>query len=257
MNKDNKFSAELLKIADDRINGSTTMLFNLFDIMEVMIKNHQNLTEYQQELNEIIKSQSHFINLVNITRQISENLSDTVAIINLITDVRQYYQKLYEKQANIILQKTHNDKIKILTHSNSSSIKNVVLHLKDKLSSIEIVQTVSTPGDEGKLQADFFCKNGLPVTLIDDSAVANYIPEVDFILSGCDQYNNTHFVNKTGTLNIAIIAKHYDIRLYVLCDKYKQTTNLSEKITSKAQCPKTISYILEKIRLEYATEIID
>ena len=257
MNKDNKFSVELLKIAVDRINGSTTMLFKLLDIMEAMIKNHQNLTEYQQELNEIIKNQSHFINLVNITRQISENLSDTVAILNLITDIRQYYQTLFEKQANIILQKPHKDKIKILTHSNSSSIKNVIMHIKDKVKSIEIVQTVSTPGDEGKLQADFFCKNGIPVTLIDDSAVANYIPEVDFILSGCDQYNNTHFVNKTGTLNLSIIAKHYDTKLYVLCDKYKLTTNLSEKITSKAQCPKTINYILEKIPLEYASEIID
>ncbi len=257
MNKDNKFSAELLKIASDSINGSTTMLLNLLDTIEKMQKNNINIADYKLMFNSIIKSQSHFINLINITRQILENISDPEAISNLITTVRKYYQTLFEKQANIILENTHKDKIKLLTHSNSSSIKNVVLQLKDKVKNIEIVQTVSTPGDEGKLQADFFCKNGLPVTLIDDSAVANFIPEVDFIMSGCDQYDKTHYVNKTGTLNIAIIAKYYGIKLYVLCDNYKRTGNLSEKIKSKSQCPKTINYNLEKIPIKYATEILE
>lgn len=61
---------------------------------------------------------------------------------------------------------------------------------------------------------------GIPVTLICDSMAASLMAagEVDLVLVGTDRVaRNGDVVNKIGTLNLAVLCRHYQVPFYVAC----------------------------------------
>ncbi|MDD3093625.1 MAG: S-methyl-5-thioribose-1-phosphate isomerase, partial [Clostridia bacterium] len=63
-------------------------------------------------------------------------------------------------------------------------------------------------------------KNGIDVTVITDGMVAHLMSKnmVDAVIVGCDRVaSNGDTANKIGTKNISIIAKRYNIPMYIAC----------------------------------------
>lgn len=63
-------------------------------------------------------------------------------------------------------------------------------------------------------------KNGVDVTVITDGMVAHLLSKgsVDAVIAGCDRVaSNGDTANKIGTKNISIVAKYYNVPMYIAC----------------------------------------
>jgi len=259
MNKINNFSQELKNISTDRQNGATAMLQNLIEVVEKILSSGRSLSSFKNELLLIQKRQEHFTNLNNFVTWLIKNINNKQEIEGFLFEVKNYYNSLVYNHSATILQEisTKNLPLKILTHSNSSLTQKVVIELNNKIKSVKIFQTISSPGNEGKIQADFFCKNKIATSLIDDVSVARYLKNIDIVILGCDKFNKNFFVNKSGSFLIAKLAQELSKPVYVLCDKMKYTEkNLTEFIEIQHNCPVYEKVILEKIPAEFATKIL-
>jgi len=245
----NKYIKQLKEIVNDKTSGSTEMLLNLLNILQNFMKQNQNPIILKSVLEEIITKQSLFINLTTVTKKIIDNLTNEETINQIVSSTLLYYEMLYENQANNIIQQIHKKEITVFTHSNSSSIKKITENIYKNLKITEIYQTISFPGYEGKVQADYFANLGIKTFLINDTNVAEFIKQSDLVLLGSDAYNQNYFVNKVGSYNICLIAKHFLKPVFVLSDKNKYKENIERLFeiqkTSKNQY--IVNGILEKI----------
>lgn len=80
-----------------------------------------------------------------------------------------------------------------------------------------IVIAASEPGGEGRTVAEALAKQGVPVTLVADAAVAQIFEQeqADVVLVGADAVlRSGHVVNKVGTLTAASWARHHHVPCY-------------------------------------------
>ena len=113
------------------------------------------------------------------------------------------------------------DGMTVLTHCNvSGSLVLAAQFCKQQKKKVSFVATETRPYLQGsRLTAWELQRAGFDVTLIPDSAVATVMSQkkVDIVVVGADHMaQNGDFANKVGTYQIALLAKHYKIPLYVL-----------------------------------------
>ena len=245
------FQNSIRNIAEDKTSGATEMLLNLLETLNEALKHGYTPSSFRTELEVLLHKQHLFTNLTNIARMLLNAANNPSETARIIASVQQYYQNLYHRQALRIKEHCPHQPVSILTHSNSAAVKNVVSHLQKHLKIRQIYQTLSAPGEEGRIQAGFWASKGLKTFLITDAAVAKFIAQADCIILGSDQYNNEVFVNKTGSLNISIIANYYSKTVFVLSDRYKYEKKIPP-LTEFQLLPEGIyrpSHILEAVPL--------
>ncbi len=101
----------------------------------------------------------------------------------------------------------------IFTHCHSSTVVSIIEKAKKKIK--YVINTETRPRFQGRITARELSIHGIKVFHIVDSAVAHFIKEVDIGIIGSDCITPTHFVNKVGTLGIAIIFDRFETPLYV------------------------------------------
>lgn len=110
----------------------------------------------------------------------------------------------------------------ILTHCNISGLMPLIGHFcKEMNKEVKFFVTETRPYFQGlRLTAWELEKAGLDTTIICDSMVAQVMHErkVSKIIVGADHLaQNGDIANKIGTYQIAILAKHFSIPMYVIC----------------------------------------
>lgn len=71
----------------------------------------------------------------------------------------------------------------------------------------------------------------MPVTLITDAQMGLFVPQADLVLTGCDCWlADHHFVNKSGTLLLALAARHFGKPFWVLADTFRDSPETSESV---------------------------
>ncbi len=115
----------------------------------------------------------------------------------------------------------------VLTHCNAGSLATVgygtaLAPIREALRrgiKVKVIATETRPKLQGARITSFELKlDGVPVKVITDNMVAYVMQKgaVDLVLVGADRVlRDGHVVNKIGTLAIAIIAKHFNVPLYV------------------------------------------
>ncbi|RLI80507.1 ribose 1,5-bisphosphate isomerase [Archaeoglobales archaeon] len=110
----------------------------------------------------------------------------------------------------------------ILTHCNSSAALSVIKTAFKQGKKIEVFATESRPRMQGYLTVKELSKEGIPTTLIVDSAVRYFINEVDCVVVGADTITvNGALINKIGTSQIALAAKEARVPFMVAAETYK------------------------------------
>jgi len=110
---------------------------------------------------------------------------------------------------------------KFLVHSHSLTVKTFFKWLADRSEIVTIFQTESRPLYEGREQAKWLDRMGHQIILITEAQSANAVFDVDVIISGADRVYKDGFINKVGTLNLAILAQYYKTPLWILYDGRK------------------------------------
>ncbi len=110
----------------------------------------------------------------------------------------------------------------ILTHCNSSTALAVIKTAFRQGKNIEVIATESRPRYQGHLTVKELAKEGIPTTLIVDSAVRYFMKDVDCVVVGADTITvNGALVNKIGTSQIALCAKESRVPFMVCAETYK------------------------------------
>jgi ribose 1,5-bisphosphate isomerase len=109
----------------------------------------------------------------------------------------------------------------VMTHSSSKTVigilKKAVWHGKE----LDALVTESRPFCEGRELARHLGQSGIHTRVILDAAVGRYVREADVIIVGVDRIAERSFVNKVGTLPLAMAARQAGVPLYVACEVNK------------------------------------
>lgn len=165
-----------------------------------------------------ITSINHFIN--HFLLQISPE-NQPIIIKELLEVFHERWKNVDRKTAEVALQTYDFDGKKILVHGTDVSITALIENLTVNLKTCDVVQIISLHDKIGKQQATHIAELNVPVTVIDDSAIAEYMKEIDVVIMGIDIAMHETFIGKTGTYNICIIAEYFKKPVYVLSDTRK------------------------------------
>lgn len=126
-------------------------------------------------------------------------------------------QKIAEIGAKRIVDGDH-----LMTHCNSETAVKMILKAHQDGKRITVFVTESRPRYQGRLTASFLAKNGVPTTLIADTAARVYMGKVDKVVVGADAMaSNGAVVNKIGTAQLAVLAHEARARFFVAAESYK------------------------------------
>ncbi len=232
--REEKFSKQINKIIANNRSGSVRILNSTMNAVIDYVHENQDLRIgfLIEKLNELFSEQSnfvvlfHFINqfFLEISREKEKKEFDKVSGFHVESFIRGYqnYWKNSEKaMAESIMKDIDVQRKTILMHSNSSTIHAVFKYFAKKGIQARIFQTQSAPANEGEDQATFLMKTGHDVTFITEAAVNRNIGEIDMAILGSDGIYNKNFVNKTGSMILALLFQFYQKPVYVVSDSRK------------------------------------
>ncbi|KAH3876703.1 translation initiation factor eIF-2B subunit alpha-like isoform X2 [Dreissena polymorpha] len=114
------------------------------------------------------------------------------------------------------------DGSKILIHSHSRVVQQVLKAASQSNKRFEVFVTESRPNDAGVKTKQELDEYGIPSTLVLDSAVGSIMEKVDMVLCGAEGVvESGGIINKIGTFSIAIAAKAMNKPFYVVAESFK------------------------------------
>ncbi|MFO7872360.1 MAG: S-methyl-5-thioribose-1-phosphate isomerase [Candidatus Undinarchaeales archaeon] len=144
----------------------------------------------------------------------------------IINNTKEAFENITKIGASLI----KNEQI-IFTHCHSSTVNSILKYAFNHGKKFEVICTETRPFGQGFITARELSEAGIPVTLIVDSAVMQNMEKVDLVLVGADTITKENkLINKIGTSQIALIAKHFDIPFYSAAQILKFTDKKAEDI---------------------------
>jgi translation initiation factor eIF-2B subunit delta len=234
---------EFEKISNDHHSGSAEIMQRFIDLLKdypgtdklKSIKDKNSLLENLMRLKE---NQKNFFVVQHFLKEIigflkTDNLKWEENLSQLISKYESEWNDVNDRIAAMAYSKIDVNNKTILLHSNSSTVKSLFNYKQAHTSSMKIIQTESRPVMEGRIQAEFLAGSGYQVTLITDAAIGQYAKIADLSILGADAIYKDFFVNKCGSLLIALLCQGYEIPLYVLADSRKLWINQDLSVSSE------------------------
>jgi translation initiation factor 2B subunit (eIF-2B alpha/beta/delta family) len=221
-------------ILDDRESGSVALLNRLLDALENELQGADlRMEDFSFLIRTIREKLNHFAAIENFLASLAAHSGQRADFpgeaLRFIADYRLYWQDSAAKIARNFLQHCHPEDHTILTHSQSETVISVLNQLHLRQVPFRVLQTVSFPGEEGRLSYERMCQLNFKAELIPDHSVEEALAYTDLILMACDALLTTEFLNKTGTQSILRQAKHLNKRTFLLTESRKEITRTGWK----------------------------
>jgi translation initiation factor 2B subunit (eIF-2B alpha/beta/delta family) len=231
------FSEQIEMILQDHTSGSTAILHKTQQVLKSVLPGLKNesLEDIVKQLNRLFFKHSgfavlyHFINEFFLEMEKGKNPKDLHVFLN------NYIEEWKDVTGQCVLQFMHHIDLEgktLLLHSNSSAIHHLVHKIQQEGLHVKVVQTLSGPAEEGKVQAEQIAACGIGVDLIHDTAISKFLNQVDLAIVGADALFEDFFINKSGTFGISLLMKEVAKPVYVISD--------SRKLVDKNQLPREV-----------------
>ncbi len=163
----------------------------------------------------------HFIHTFSKGLQEAPQKGTTQYLEALLVNYRQQYANVNSRMAVHAMQQIDFSGKTVVLHSNSSALVTVFEALRNQGIKAKVIQTESRPVMEGRRQAAAIADLGFDVRLIVDAGIGAAMQHADLVLAGADVVLKDCFVNKLGTLSLAIACQYWQKPMYVLADHRK------------------------------------
>jgi translation initiation factor 2B subunit (eIF-2B alpha/beta/delta family) len=251
----------LRRILSDKISGSAELLFKLNLFLKKRFKKSDDLNslfpllEYQFQT---------FQNINNYLKALKQKNSRNKLTITFFDDIENNYISVYD---NIFgkAKKELTGKNKILTISNSHTVLEILKRLSLISNKLHVIICESRPKLEGRILAKRLIKENIKVELITESLAARTVQKCDCVIIGSDAImKNKDVINKAGSLQLAVLCRHYKKPFYVAAEKSKFSSKIKfnqrkePAIEIWGNHPKEITienYYFERIPHELITKI--
>jgi translation initiation factor eIF-2B subunit alpha len=227
--------ARIISILEDRESGSIALLNRLIPVLEQELGVDGFSPEAFLDRVAVIRTKlSHFAAIENFLAALCDALEgqDREALkaqeehagrgLAFLANYREYWQESAEKVADNFLRIFSPEGKTLLTHSHSQTILSLMEKLQERKIGFQIIQTLSVPGEEGRIACEKFRQTGVKATLIPDEQVEEVLSRVDQVLMGCDALLPGEFMNKKGTRAILEKAQKIGIPRYVVAESRKR-----------------------------------
>lgn len=253
---------KLLKILTDKTSGSTELLIELHH----HLKGEQKILQLFPEIIDIAKKQlSSFQSIQTYLDEMKSYLKKEKNLDNFFIKYDQKFidpfTNLFEKSKKSLLNFN-----RIITISNSRTVFEILIRLKKLNKDLTVVISESRPKYEGRILANKFIENDIPVELITEAMIFNKIQNCDAALIGADKIlGNKDVINKVGSSLLALASKNFNKPFYVVSLASKVSKSIG--FDQKKMPPEEIwrhsnkkllinNFYFEKIEKKYITKII-
>jgi ribose 1,5-bisphosphate isomerase len=255
-----KISPEIASLIDeirnDRVHGASQLARQAVQVLKTAAEHSQAesvaqfLAEQRLVGNELMSARPAMAPVYNIVSRLLRAVSEKSAEMEVAT-VRQLTITKADEASNDSIQaiariaehgsELITDSDRIITHSYSSTVMEMLKVAHAKHRNIEVIATRSGPGRTGERIAQELDSQKIPVTFIDDIAVGLYTSTVNKVMVGADRIcADGNLINGIGTYQLSLTAKRAGIPFYVLCETLKfdprlrsEEVDLEEKETSE------------------------
>ncbi len=255
-----KVDSKLQSIINDKKSGSRELLNSL---VKYFYYNVESL-DINPELLEFLKERfNNFTTITNFLSHLESICDDKTRLQNFLKKKLSSDKKVIENIFKDSLPYL-SDKKKIITLSNSSTLRNLFSYYSDY--NLKFFVCESRPKFEGRTFARNLSSYGFEVKIITDAMMAEHVKLSDAAVIGADQIlADGSVVNKVGSLQLAIICKHFGKPLFVIADKTKKTRKKSfikdnqpakEIISNISELIEVENYYFERINNNLITRVI-
>ena len=238
-----------MKLADD---------LNL--VVKDIIRFQKNIIILQKKASSVVY---YLKRLAKTNKSINEIKKQTIEKIDeLIADAEKKQEKIGELGSRLIFNSN-----KILTISSSSLIKRILLSALKNNREFEVYCLESRPMLEGQEFAISLAKAGIQSYIVTDAMMGKILPEMNMVFAGADRLYESGFINKIGTLPLAVTASKLNVPFYVACETDKILKEIDRTIRFYPESPNEVfdkkikklsvlNYYFEEIPYELVSKLV-
>jgi len=241
--------SDLIALGED-LNKTVRSIIKTYPNMVILRKNVTSVVYYLKRL-------------VKAEKSAKEVKKHSLAKINdIVNDLEQKKKKIGESGTKLILNQS-----KIVTISYSSNLIDIfkqALKLRRKFS---VYCLESRPSFEGHVFAEELGALGVQTQIITDASAGRIMENVNMVLTGADRVYEQGFVSKTGSLPLAVLAKNFQIPLYIAFEtdkilfEYEQALRFYEEspgevYPGKKKNVSASNIYFDSVPLEYVSKVI-
>ncbi|RLI79991.1 hypothetical protein DRP05_02095 [Archaeoglobales archaeon] len=190
----------LKDIINDKRSGSSKIIKNTLELLKKVEED-----ERYKVCERIVKAHPSMAGL----RFIAEFVKSNPQIEELKLEIEKMNSKTVENLASVVDNKV------VTTLSRSHIVEKGLL----KARKINVLE--SLPEKEGIEMARWLKGRDKEVEIFHDAFVSYAVKNCDLVVVGADTILKNGFINKTGTLPLALVAKHFNKEFYVASPSYK------------------------------------
>lgn len=222
-----------IHILEDNSSGSSAVTDEVINWIADVINSIplKDYNEIYSDFDALLQVFPHFASLHHLIGSVKyflnhfhdeKNEQDLPEAFNrFIIQYKETWQLNHILAAELLVRNMNLEGKTLLLHSHSSSIIRLFEVLAREGLKPGVIQTVSEPVQEGKLQAARVAAMGFQVSLINEAAAGRFMDKTDMLITGADAIFNDSLINKAGTLPLALLCRHYSKPWYVLADSRK------------------------------------
>jgi translation initiation factor 2B subunit (eIF-2B alpha/beta/delta family) len=214
----------LKKIAGDSVSGSSDLLVKLSKLYKSFLDDEFALKKLAAESEKYFKSFALITSYIKSVKK-SLNSGNKELIKNtVLSPLNRGY--IYKQIFNNAVPFIKNVKT-VFAFSNSGTVFEIIkqLDLQNK-GKLKIYISESRPKNEGKKLAEKLLPEKINVIYGADVQMAEFISKCDAVFLGADKIlKDNCVVNKTGSLQTAILAEYYKKPLYVFAESAKLSSS--------------------------------
>lgn len=227
---------ELLEeVKCDHSSGAWIVAQKAINCLEMLSKEKSNvdfselISEVERVISEIVRTQPNMSQLTNLFNEIlftieKDTSNDALVLSRKIAGEAKRFEesskkavtKVAEFGADLISQ----DSV-VLTHSNSSTIFEIIKKGHEAGKTFQVILTESRPVCEGRDRANELSKLGVQTLYLIDAAIGMGIERADVVLLGADSVSEDTLVNKIGTKAICLLSREAVVPCYAACESSK------------------------------------
>ena len=229
-----KLPRAITQILNDRESGSVGLLDQLIAAFEEQLQDPELQAEdLRYQVDTVRASYRHFAAIENFLASLTAYLGPASAFpsetVDFISDYKSYWKDAPGKIAGHFLRIYNPEHKTILTHSQSQTVISLLDQLHLRQISFEVIQTLSVPGEEGKIAHERMLQMGLRSRLVHEDKLKDVLYQTDLVLIGCDTLLGKEFLNKSGTSSILEQAKQFNLPSFLLAETRKKINSPSWK----------------------------
>ncbi len=229
-------SANLDHIVKDRRSGSAQIAHDFLEL--IVCENHSN-SDIDEMCRIIAEAFPSMALIQTITRRLMASDRNRVLTANKLLKKLDDSDNLIAKKAQRVIP----DGAKVLTISQSRTIFEIFRQAKEQGKKLHVFLSYGYPENDGREHAEKIRDLGFRVTIFPDLAYGRFVQSVDLVLSGADQSSDDMFVNRTGTLALALLANYFRKPFYVAATKMKEMEACDLTLEERHELDKGIEHV--------------